>query len=131
MANDLNTLAIIGRLTREPELKYAQSGTAILNGSIAVNRRTKKNDQWVDKASFFDFSYMGKGAEAVSKFLAKGKRICLDGELTQDTWEKDGQPQSKIKIMVDNLILLDGKSSEQSTDNSQSNSGQFEDDVPF
>ena len=63
MASDLNMVAITGRLTRDSELRYTNGGMAIAKFSIAVNRRTKKGDQWAEEASFFDCSMFGKSAE--------------------------------------------------------------------
>ena len=56
MAGDINQVILVGRITRDAELKYTASGTALCSFSIAVNRRLKKADQWVDEASFFDLT---------------------------------------------------------------------------
>ena len=66
-SSDLNMVAMVGRLTRDAELKYLGSGSAVVNLSIAVNRSKKEGDQWISEANFFDVTYFGKGAEAVSK----------------------------------------------------------------
>ena len=64
MANsDINSVVIVGRLTRDAELRYLNSGTAVASISIAVNRSKKDGDQWISEANFFDVSYFGKGAE--------------------------------------------------------------------
>jgi single-strand DNA-binding protein len=129
MANDLNSAVLVGRLTKDPELKYSQSGTAIMECCIAVNRRTKKGDQWVDDANFFDFTYMGKGAEAVSKYAKKGGQVGIKGELKQERWEKDGVKHSRVKVHVDSLQLLGSKPEGQQS--GSVDSGDFEDDIPF
>ena len=107
---DLNQVILVGRLTRDPELKYTTSGTAILGFDIAVNRSVKKGDKWTDEASFFNCTLFGKQAEAVSKYMEKGKQVAISGELTQDRWEKDGQKHSRVKIICNSLQLLGGKS---------------------
>ncbi len=109
---EINSIVIVGRLTRDAELKYTQGGLAIIKGSIAVNRRVKDGDAWKDEASFFDWSSMGKAAEAVHKFLTKGKQIGLQGELRQNRWEQDGQARSKVEIFAHGIQLL-GSTSQQ------------------
>lgn len=111
MANsDINSVIIVGRLTRDVELKYMNNGNAVASMSIAVNRSKREGDQWVSEAHFFDVSYFGKGAEAVKPYLTKGKQIAIQGSLRQNRWEKDGQKQSRISIVADNVQLLGGKS---------------------
>ena len=109
MAGDINQVILVGRVTRDAELKYAASGTALCNFSIAVNRRVKKGDQWSDEASFFDLTLWDKQAENLNKYLVKGTQVAAQGELRQDRWEKDGQKMSKIQVFVNNLQLLGGK----------------------
>ena len=133
MANDLNSVVLVGRLTKDPELKYAASGTAIMNGSIAVGRRVKKGDQWADESSFFDFTYIGKGAEAVHKYALKGGLIGINGELKQERWEKDGQQRSKVVVFVNSFQLLGKKEGQQvgSAPQEQFQDDGFEDSIPF
>lgn len=109
-SSDINSVVIVGRLTRDVELKYMNNGNAVASMSIAVNRSKKEGDQWVSEAHFFDVSYFGKGAEAVKPYLTKGKQVAVQGSLRQNRWEKDGQKQSRISIVADNVQLLGGKS---------------------
>ena len=106
MAGDINHVILLGRLTRDAELKYTASGTALCNFSIAVNRRVKKGDQWQDEASFFDLTLWEKQAENLNKYLVKGTQVAVQGELRLDRWEKDGQKFSKVQVFVENLQLL-------------------------
>ena len=108
--SDLNTVALIGNLTRDAELTYLNTGTAVVKCSIAVNRSKKEGDQWVSEANFFDVSYFGKGAEGIKQYLSKGKKIAVQGSLRQDRWEKDGQRFSRVYIVADNVELLGGRS---------------------
>ncbi|MGL4982031.1 MAG: single-stranded DNA-binding protein [Treponemataceae bacterium] len=119
---DVNKVILIGRLTRDAELKYTQGGAAILNFSIAVNRRKKSGDQWVDEASFFDVVLYGKFGEMLNQYLVKGKQVGVDGELRQDRWEHEGQNRSKIVIVAENIQLLGGNTG--SGSNQQSKYGQ-------
>jgi len=106
MAGDINQVILVGRVTRDAELRYTASGAALCNFSIAVNRRVKKGEQWLDEASFFDLSLWDKQAENLNKYLVKGTQVAIQGELRQDRWEKDGQKQSKVQVFVSNLQLL-------------------------
>lgn len=108
MANDINHVILVGRLTRDSELRYTNSGLAIAKFSIAVNRRKRSGEQWEDEASFFDITYFGKAAEAVNQYLSKGKQIAVDGELRQNRWEQDGQSRSKVEVVANNVQLLSG-----------------------
>ena len=106
---DLNFVSIIGRLTKDPELKYTQSGTAILGLSIAVNRSQKQGNEWKDVASFFEVSLFGKQAETLNQYLHKGKQIGVAGHLEQQRWQsQDGSNRSKVVIMAENIQLLGG-----------------------
>ncbi len=103
---DINIVVLVGRLTRDAELKYTNSGQSICRFSVAVNRNRKQGDQWVDEASFFDVDYWGKGGEAVNQYLTKGKQVAIEGELRQDRWEQDGQSRSKVIVNATNVQLL-------------------------
>jgi single-strand DNA-binding protein len=106
---DLNLVVLIGRLTRDAELKYTTGGTAVCKFSVAVNRRRKVNDQWEDEANFFDVTLFGKQGETLNQYLLKGKQVGISGELRQERWEKDGQTRSRVEIVANNIQLLGGK----------------------
>ncbi|MDR2901028.1 MAG: single-stranded DNA-binding protein [Treponema sp.] len=105
---DFNHVILIGRLTRDAEFKYITNGQAICKFSVAVNRRKKQGDQWVDEANFFDVTLWGRQAESLNQYLQKGKQIAVEGELRQDRWEQDGQSRSKVEIVANNIQLLGG-----------------------
>jgi single-strand DNA-binding protein len=105
---DLNHVVLIGRLTRDAELKYTSGGQAVCKFSIAVNRRKKNGDQWEDEANFFDIVVWGRQGESLHPYLVKGKMVGVDGELRQDRWQQDGQNRSKVEIVTDYLQLLGG-----------------------
>ena len=108
--NDLNSVNIVGRLTRDAELKYTNNGSAVASMSIATNRIVKRGEQWENEAYFFDITLFGKSAENLKNYLTKGKQIAVSGILKQDRWEKDGQKFSKVQILADSIQLLGGKS---------------------
>jgi single-strand DNA-binding protein len=104
---DINHVVLVGRLTRDAELKYTASGQAVCKFSLAINRRRKNGDQWENEANYFDIVLWGKMGEAVAKLLVKGKTVGVDGELRQDRWQQqDGQNRSKVEIVASNVQLL-------------------------
>lgn len=109
MAN-YNRVILMGRLTRDPELRYTGGGTAVCNFSIAVNRRIKKGDDWADEASFFDIVAFGKRGEAIAEYLGKGRLIFIEGELQQRRWEsQDGQKRSRVEVLANRFEFVDSK----------------------
>ncbi len=126
---DINHVTLIGRLTRDCELKYTSGGMAIASFAIAVNRRRKNGDQWVEEASFFDINLFGKSAEGLKQYLVKGKQVAIEGELRQDRWEQDGQPRSKVVVIANSVQLIGGHSN--NTQQSAQNGGDFPEDIPF
>ena len=124
---DINVVVLIGRLTRDAELKYTNSGTAVCKLSIAVNTRKKQGDEWIDEANFFDIVFWGKGGEALKPYLNKGKLIAVEGELRQNRWEHEGQSRSKVEINANNIRLLGGGSgSSQGQNENQNGPGNYE-----
>ena len=105
---DLNVVALTGRLTRDSELKYTNGGMAICAFSVAVNRRRKQGDEWIDEANFFDVTLFGRRGEAIQRYLTKGTQVAVQGELKQDRWEQDGNRRSKIQIIANDITLLGG-----------------------
>ena len=123
---DINSVNIIGRLTRDIELKSTAGGTTVGKASIAINRRVKRSGEWTEEGNFFDVVMFGKTAENIAKYAGKGKQIGISGELEQQRWEKDGQQRSKIVIIANSVQLLGVKS------DGGGNSGGFnDDDIPF
>ncbi len=106
---DLNSVTVIGRLTKDVDLRYMANGNAVGNMSIAVNRSVKKGEQWEDEASFFEVTLWGKQAEALKPYLTKGQQIVVQGYLKQSSWDKDGEKRSKVVIIAENIQLVGGK----------------------
>jgi single-strand DNA-binding protein len=116
---DINRVVLIGRLTRDAELR--QNGTIVSSFSIAVNRKRKQGGEWVDDVSYFDIVAFGKQAESLQEYLTKGKQIAIDGELKQDRWEKDGQNRSKVVVIANSIQLLGGNNSNHENGESHNN----------
>jgi len=108
---DINRVVLVGRLTRDAELKYTSAGQAVCKFSVAVNRRRKNGDQWEDEANYFDVVLWGRQGESLNQYLVKGKAVGIDGELRQDRWQQDGQNRSKVEIVAGNIQLLGGTQS--------------------
>lgn len=125
MSNDYNKVTLIGRLTRDIDLKYTTTGTAIAAVSLASNRSVKKQDNWETEVSYFDANIYGRMAENLKPYLTKGKMILISGHLKQDRWEKDGQKFSRIKIEVEEVQLLGGNSSESPNNSNERVQPQF------
>ena len=106
---DINHVTLVGRLTRDAELKYTNSGMAVSTIGIAINERRRRDEQWVDEAHFFDCVVWGKTAEALNQYLVKGKQVGVEGRLRQSRWEQDGRTRSRVEISVSNLQLLGGR----------------------
>jgi single-strand DNA-binding protein len=93
-------------LTRDPELRYIPSGTAVSDIGLAVNDRIKKGDQWVDETTFVDITLWGRTAEIANEYLSKGSPVLIEGRLKLHTWEKDGQKHSKLRVTCDRMQML-------------------------
>ena len=104
-----NRVIIVGNLTRDVELRYIPSGTAVTDITLAVNERIKRNDQWVEEANFFDVTMWGRTAEVAAEYLSKGSNVLVEGRLRQEKWEQDGQKRSKVKVICDKMQMLGSK----------------------
>ena len=104
-----NRVILVGNLTRDVELRYIPSGTAVTDITLAVNERVKRNDQWVEEAHFFDVTLWGRTAEVASEYLSKGSSVLIEGRLRLDRWEKDGQKSSKVRITGEKMQFLGSK----------------------
>lgn len=106
----MNRVDITGNLTRDPELKLTTKGNTILSFSVAVNERQRNaSGEWEDYPNYVDCVMFGNRAETVSRFLAKGSKVVVEGRLHQSRWEKDGQRRSKLDVYVDNVEWMSPK----------------------
>jgi single-strand DNA-binding protein len=112
MDGDINRVTLVGRLTRDPELRHIPSGTAVLELGLAVNgRQQDEAGNWVDKPNFFDVKVYGRQAETLAQHLQKGRRIGIDGRLDWRSWEaQDGTKRSKVDVVAQNVQFLDSRS---------------------
>jgi single-strand DNA-binding protein len=111
MAGDINRVTLVGRLTRDPELRHLPSGSPVLQLGLAVNGRQKDEaGNWTDKPNFFDVKVFGNQAEMLSQHLAKGRRVGIDGRLDWSSWEaQDGSKRSKVEVVAFQVQFLDSR----------------------
>ena len=109
MAN-LNKVMLIGNLTRDPELKYTPSGTAVAEMTLAVNRKFKQGDDWKEEACFVDVTVWSRQAENCAEYLKKGSQAFVEGRLKLDQWEQEGKKRSKLGVVAENVQFLSAKS---------------------
>lgn len=108
--SDINKVLIIGRLTRDIEIKTTNNGGFVGKFSLASNRKEKSGDTWTEKPGFFDCVVFGKSAEILKQYTRKGSKLCVDGSLRWSSWEgTDGKKQSKVEIHVEGFQFLDAK----------------------
>lgn len=99
-----NTLTVVGNLTGEPELRYTASGTAMLTGSIADNRRYQVNGEWQEETSYINFVAWRELAENAASTLTKGMRLIVTGRLQQRDWQdKEGNKRTSYDLVVDEI----------------------------
>jgi single-strand DNA-binding protein len=105
-----NRVVLVGNLTRDPELRYIPSGTAVSEIGLAINDRFKRNEQWVEETTFVDVTLWARTAEVANEYLSKGSSVLIEGRLKLDTWEKDGQKRSKLRVIGEKMQMLGGRS---------------------
>ena len=104
----INKVFLSGNLTRDPELRATASGTQVLEFGLAVNERVRnqQTDVWEERANFFSCIVFGRRAEALSRYLAKGAKVSIEGSLRYSSWERDGVKRSKVEVIVSELEFM-------------------------
>jgi len=102
-----NRVILLGNVTRDLELRYIPSGTAVTDIGLAVNdRRKNASGEWVEETTFVDVTLWGRTAEVACEYLSKGSPVLIEGRLKLDTWETDGQKRSKLKVIGERMQML-------------------------
>jgi single-strand DNA-binding protein len=108
-----NQVTLLGNLTRDPQVKYLPSGSAVCDIGLALNHTwfDKSTNQKKETVTFVDVTLFGRTAEIAGEYLAKGRQALITGRLQTDTWEDKttGQKRSKLKVVGDSLVLLGNK----------------------
>jgi len=108
MAN-FNKVFLMGNLTRDPEMRYTQTGTAIVKFGLAVNRkyRNRNSQELTEETTFVDVEGWGNQAETFNKYMNKGRPVFVEGRLRLDSWDgKDGQKRSRLVVVMENFQFL-------------------------
>ena len=99
-----NSINVVGNLTGEPELRFTQSGTAMVSGSIASNRRYQVNGEWQEQTSYFNFTAWRELAENIASTMSKGMRVVATGRMEQKDWtDKDGNKRTSYDLVLDEI----------------------------
>ncbi len=126
----INSISLVGRAGRDPEVRYFESGSIVANFAIAVNRRNKQ-----DEPDWFNLEIWGKQAQVAADYVKKGSLIGITGSFKLDQWKdkKTGEDRSKPVIRVERLELLGGKREieEGRFNNAQSQFQKNEEEIPF
>jgi single-strand DNA-binding protein len=111
MAADLNRVTLVGRLTRDPELRHSGGGDAICSIRLAVSSRSRdEGGNWGDRSNYFDVTVFGRQAETASTYLAKGRRIGVDGRLSWREWQaQDGTKRQSVEVIANDIFFLDSR----------------------
>ena len=111
-----NKIILVGNLTRDVELRYLPSGSAVATTGIATNRKFKAQDgNQKEEVCFIDITFFGRTAEIANQYLSRGKKVLVEGRLKLDQWtDQTGAKRSKHSVTVDNLQMLDGRESNNS-----------------
>ncbi|RUM68162.1 MAG: single-stranded DNA-binding protein [Sulfurovum sp.] len=114
-----NKVVLVGNLTRDVEIRYSQSGSAIGNVGIATSRKWKsQTGEQKEEVMFIDLTFFGRTAEIANQYLRKGSKVLVDGRLVFQQWTaQDGSKRSKHAITVENLQMLDSKADSQNPNN--------------
>ena len=113
-----NKVILVGNLTRDIELRYSQSGSAIAKTGIATNRRFKsQTGEQKEEVCFVDITFFGRSGEIANQYLRKGSKILVEGRLQFEQWtDQTGQKRSKHSVIVESMQMLDSKGSNPSAE---------------
>ncbi|MHC4641961.1 MAG: single-stranded DNA-binding protein [Planctomycetota bacterium] len=139
--SNFNKVLLMGNLTRDPQLSYLPSQTAVVEFGLAVNRKwTSRDGEKKEETCFVDCRAFGRTAENINKYMSKGRPLFVEGRLTFDSWQaQDGSKRSKHRVTVENFQFIGGapgSGSRQTEQNAGNAPGQVEqnvnsDDIPF
>jgi len=110
MSKSVNQVVLLGNLTRDPELRQTPAGQEVVNFSLALNRSYKKDDQWLEATDYVDIVVWGTQASKVAQYLKTGSRVLVEGRLQSRSWESEGVKKSKLEVVANDVVFVDGKS---------------------
>jgi single-strand DNA-binding protein len=124
-----NRVTLLGNLTRDPEMRYTPSGTAVASFGPAINRRYRQGTETKEEVCFVDVTAFGAQAEAIGEYLTKGSPALIDGRLRWHQWEKDEHRSSKLDVVADRVQFLSRREDRAATDDVPADLD--EEDIPF
>ncbi|HEM49125.1 MAG TPA: single-stranded DNA-binding protein [Caldithrix sp.] len=126
----VNKVILLGRLGKDPDMRYTPSGTAVANFSLATNSAIKDSEgNWTDKTEWHNIVAFGRTAEIAGEYLKKGKQVFIDGRLQTSSWEdQNGQKRYKTEIVASELQLIGPKGEGES--GADTSSADVEDEAP-
>jgi single-strand DNA-binding protein len=112
--SDVNNVVLTGRLAKDARIRNTKEGmTAVVWLPLAVKRKWKKDGETMEAVDFIDVVIYGKSAESAYKYLKKGKRICVEGAMRQDKWEREGEKFSRIEVKAYSITFLSYEKTEE------------------
>lgn len=132
----INRVFISGNLTRDPELRSTASGMAVLVFGVAVNdrRKNQRTGEWEDYPNYIDCAVFGARAESLSRMLAKGSKVAVEGHLRYSSWERDGQRRRKLEVVAEEIELMqrrDGERGGARREPAYVEATPYDEDIPF
>ena len=133
--SNFNRVLLMGRLTRDIELKQITGGQSVANIGLAINRKFKtKASESREEVTFVDCEVWGRTAEVMAEHLAKGSPIFVEGRLKLDQWDADGQTRSKLKVVIERFEFVGDRSSKETSPSRATSANRrvpIESDIPF
>lgn len=119
-----NKVILMGNLTRDPEIRYTPSGTAVANFRLAVNRRYRQGTEFKEEVCYIDIVVFGKQAESSGQYLSKGSGVIVEGRLQERRWEsEDGQRRSRHEVVAQMVRFLPRRQESQAVGKTAESSG--------
>jgi single-strand DNA-binding protein len=128
-----NKVVLLGNLTRDVEIRYSQSNSAIAKTAIATSRKFTANGEKKEEVCFVDLTFFGKSGEIAHQYLKKGSKVLIEGRLLFEQWsDTSGQKYSKHSVIVENMQMVDSKSntSKDGDEESYSQAQKIQSDIP-
>lgn len=131
-----NKVLLMGNLTRDPELRFTASGSAVASFGLAVNRKYKSGDDWKEDVCFVDITVWGRQGENCAEYLNKGSGVFIEGRLNFQSWEtQDGQKRNKLEVVANTVQFLGKSGAGKAPMDMDEGGGGFDgggkDDIPF
>jgi single-strand DNA-binding protein len=106
--SEYNKVILIGRLTKDPELRYTPSGTAVSQLRLAVNHTYRTKEEKKEEVLYIDVNVFGRSAETIKQYLSKGREILVEGRLQQDDWtdKNTGQKRTAYRVVADRFNFI-------------------------